>query len=177
MLCSGWLAVCWEARGNHNMRGPSPTASCEQGGRLAGYSLRTESIPITLTWKIPHPRYTAVLSGGPGGRSLTSTHEQHTYSLNPCAWCCRAAATRPPLLPPPAVCSAGVIALDLARELLELYPNTNVLVVSHENISNAFYTGKDPSMLLINVLFRANGAAVILTNKSKYAGRTDWRGQ
>lgn len=64
-----------------------------------------------------------------------------------------------------------MIALDLARELLELYPNTNVLVVSHENISNAFYTGKDPSMLLINVLFRANGAAVILTNKSKYAGR------
>jgi predicted naringenin-chalcone synthase len=66
--------------------------------------------------------------------------------------------------------SAGVIALDLARELLELYPNSNVLVVSHENISNAFYTGKDPSMLLINVLFRANGAAIIMTNKPKYAG-------
>jgi hypothetical protein len=64
-----------------------------------------------------------------------------------------------------------VIALDLAKELLELHPNSNVLVVSHENISNAFYTGKDPSMLLINVLFRANGAAVIMTNKPKYAGR------
>lgn len=51
----------------------------------------------------------------------------------------------------------GVIAVDLAREMLELYPNSYVLVVSHENISNAFYTGKDPSMLLINCLFRANG--------------------
>jgi len=71
-------------------------------------------------------------------------------------------------------CSAGVIAVDLAKELLELHPNTNVLVVSHENISNAFYTGMDPSMLLINVLFRANGAAVIMTNKPKYAGRSKY---
>lgn len=67
-----------------------------------------------------------------------------------------------------------MIAVDLAKELLELHPNTNVLVVSHENISNAFYTGMDPSMLLINVLFRANGAAVIMTNKAKYAGAIWW---
>lgn len=31
-------------------------------------------------------------------------------------------------------CSAGVIALDLAKELLELHPNKIALVVSHENM-------------------------------------------
>jgi 3-ketoacyl-CoA synthase len=38
-------------------------------------------------------------------------------------------------------CSAGVIAVDLAHEMLKLYPNSYALVVSHENITNAFYTG------------------------------------
>lgn len=72
-------------------------------------------------------------------------------------------------------CSAGVIAIDLAREMLELYPNSYVLVVSHENITNAFYAGKDPSMLLINCLFRANGCAVLLTNKPKDARRSKYK--
>jgi hypothetical protein len=40
-------------------------------------------------------------------------------------------------------CSAGVIAVDLAREMLELYPNSYALVVSHENITNAFYAGNN----------------------------------
>jgi hypothetical protein len=39
-------------------------------------------------------------------------------------------------------CSAGIIALDLARELLELHPNSYALVVSHENITNNFYVGE-----------------------------------
>jgi hypothetical protein len=38
-------------------------------------------------------------------------------------------------------CSAGVIALDMARELLSLHPNKVALVVSHENITNNFYIG------------------------------------
>uniref|UniRef100_A0A383WBH3 Very-long-chain 3-oxoacyl-CoA synthase n=1 Tax=Tetradesmus obliquus TaxID=3088 RepID=A0A383WBH3_TETOB len=71
-------------------------------------------------------------------------------------------------------CSAGVIAIDLAREMLELYPNSYALVVSHENITNAFYAGKDPSMLLINCLFRANGAAVLLTNKPRDTRRSKY---
>jgi 3-ketoacyl-CoA synthase len=39
-------------------------------------------------------------------------------------------------------CSAGIIALDLAKELLELHPNSYALVVSHENITNNFYVGE-----------------------------------
>jgi hypothetical protein len=35
-----------------------------------------------------------------------------------------------------------VIALDLARELLKLHPEKVALVVSHENITNNFYSGE-----------------------------------
>jgi hypothetical protein len=48
-------------------------------------------------------------------------------------------------------CSAGVIALDLARELLGQHPNSIALVVSHENITNNYYSGSDKSMLIPNV--------------------------
>lgn len=40
------------------------------------------------------------------------------------------------------LCSAGVIAMDLARELLQLHPEKVALVVSHENITNNFYSGE-----------------------------------
>jgi 3-ketoacyl-CoA synthase len=39
-------------------------------------------------------------------------------------------------------CSAGVIAMDLARELLGNHPNSVALVVSHENITMSYYTGQ-----------------------------------
>jgi hypothetical protein len=38
-----------------------------------------------------------------------------------------------------------VIALDLARELLKLHPEKVALVVSHENITNNFYSGRTQS--------------------------------
>lgn len=46
-----------------------------------------------------------------------------------------------------AMCLTGVIALDLARQMLELHPDSYALVVSHENITNNYYGGKDKSML------------------------------
>jgi 3-ketoacyl-CoA synthase len=33
-------------------------------------------------------------------------------------------------------CSAGIVAIDLARQMLQLYPDTYALVVSHENLTN-----------------------------------------
>eukprot|EP00879_Flechtneria_rotunda_P017969 GHRR01018833.1.p1 GENE.GHRR01018833.1~~GHRR01018833.1.p1 ORF type:complete len:680 (+),score=136.37 GHRR01018833.1:887-2926(+) len=71
-------------------------------------------------------------------------------------------------------CSAGVIALDLARQMLELYPNSYALVVSHENITNAYYGGRDRSMLISNCLFRCNGSAVLLSNKPSDAHRAKY---
>ena len=67
-------------------------------------------------------------------------------------------------------CSAGVVAVDLARQMLELFPESNVLVVSHENLTNNWYDGADRSMLVPNCIFRSNGAALLLSNKSKYSG-------
>jgi 3-ketoacyl-CoA synthase len=71
-------------------------------------------------------------------------------------------------------CSAGVIALDLAKQLLEHNPGEYCLVVSHENITNAHYKGRDRSMLVSNCIFRANGAALLLSSRPADAGRAKY---
>lgn len=63
------------------------------------------------------------------------------------------------------LCAAGVISLDLARSMLQLMPNTYVLVVSTENITQNWYFGNTKSMLIPNALFRVGGAAMLLSNK------------
>ncbi|CAI9091518.1 OLC1v1026574C1 [Oldenlandia corymbosa var. corymbosa] len=63
-------------------------------------------------------------------------------------------------------CSAGVLAIDLAKQLLQVNPNSYALIVSLECISPHFYSGNDKSMLVTNCLFRLGGAAVLLSNKS-----------
>ncbi|MQL97907.1 hypothetical protein Taro_030604 [Colocasia esculenta] len=72
-------------------------------------------------------------------------------------------------------CGAGLIAIDLARQLLQVHPNTYALVVSTENMTLNGYLGNNRPMLVTNVLFRMGGAAILLTNRpadrrrSKYA--------
>lgn len=61
-------------------------------------------------------------------------------------------------------CSAGIISLDLAKQLLEGRPYSKALVVSFEDITQQLYTGNKRSMLLQNTLFRVGGAAVVLSN-------------
>lgn len=63
-------------------------------------------------------------------------------------------------------CSAGLISIDLAKNLLQANPNTYALVVSTENITLNWYFGNDRSMLLCNCIFRMGGAAILLSNKS-----------
>lgn len=62
-------------------------------------------------------------------------------------------------------CSAGVIAIDLAKKLLQVQPNSYALVVSMENITLNWYCGNDRSKLVPNYIFRMGGAAVLLSNK------------
>ncbi|KAM5548728.1 hypothetical protein ABKV19_000240 [Rosa sericea] len=62
-------------------------------------------------------------------------------------------------------CSAGVIAVDLAKDLLQVQQNTYAVVVSHENITKNGYLGNKKSMLVQNCLFRVGGSAVLLSNK------------
>ncbi|WZZ76709.1 hypothetical protein YC2023_088079 [Brassica napus] len=64
-------------------------------------------------------------------------------------------------------CSAGVIAVDVAKSLLQVHRNTYALVVRTENITQNLYVGNNKSMLVTNCLFRVGGAAVLLSNLSK----------
>jgi len=64
-------------------------------------------------------------------------------------------------------CSAGVISIHLAQDLLQKYPNTYALVFSTENITQNWYSGKEKNMLVSNTLFRMGAAAILLSNKPK----------
>ncbi|KAJ1381885.1 Very-long-chain 3-ketoacyl-CoA synthase [Sesbania bispinosa] len=61
-------------------------------------------------------------------------------------------------------CAAGITAIDLAKDLLDAYPNTYALVVSTEAVSYAWYSGNDTDMLLPNCFFRMGAAAIMLSN-------------
>ncbi|KAI3990241.1 hypothetical protein MKX01_037580 [Papaver californicum] len=61
-------------------------------------------------------------------------------------------------------CAAGVIAVDLAKDLLNAHPGSYALVVSTEIVSSTWYNGKDMEMLLPNCFFRMGAAALLLTN-------------
>ncbi|KAL8170958.1 hypothetical protein V2J09_022762 [Rumex salicifolius] len=71
-------------------------------------------------------------------------------------------------------CSAGIIAIDLARDLLEAYPSSYALVISTEIISFSWYSGNELDMVLPNCFLRMGASASLLSNhhldrwKSKY---------
>ncbi|CAL5039225.1 unnamed protein product [Urochloa decumbens] len=62
-------------------------------------------------------------------------------------------------------CSAGLLSIDLAKDLLQIHPNSYALVISMENITLNWYFGNNRSMLVSNCLFRMGGAAILLSNK------------
>ncbi|ERN09170.1 3-ketoacyl-CoA synthase 4 [Amborella trichopoda] len=71
-------------------------------------------------------------------------------------------------------CSAGVIAIDLAKDLLQVHGSTYAVVVSTENITQNWYFGNKRSMLIPNCLFRVGGSAVLLSNKSSDKRRSKY---
>ncbi|KAK4758817.1 hypothetical protein SAY87_020118 [Trapa incisa] len=72
-------------------------------------------------------------------------------------------------------CSAGLISMDLARDLLQIYPNSNAVVVSTEIITPNYYQGSERAMLLPNCLFRMGGAAILLSNRRSNRSRAKYR--
>ncbi|CAL9747933.1 unnamed protein product [Musa acuminata subsp. burmannicoides] len=72
-------------------------------------------------------------------------------------------------------CSAGLISVDLARDLLQVHRSSNALVVSTEIITPNFYAGNQRSMLLPNCLFRMGAAAILLSNRRRDARRAKYR--
>lgn len=79
-------------------------------------------------------------------------------------------------------CSANVISVDLAKQLVQNEAGTRALVISTENLTQNLYEGDDKSMLLQNTLFRVGGCALLLSSrrvdslrakyKLLYTGRT-----
>ena len=61
-------------------------------------------------------------------------------------------------------CSAGLISVDLAKDLLQVHRKATCIVISTENITQNWYLGRERSMLITNTLFRMGGSAVLLTN-------------
>jgi predicted naringenin-chalcone synthase len=76
-------------------------------------------------------------------------------------------------------CSASLIAVDLAQQLLRSYrtqgaeSHGKALVVSTEIITPNLYHGQDRAFLIQNTLFRCGGAAMVLSN-SWMDGRRAW---
>ncbi|KAL0335211.1 UNVERIFIED_CONTAM: 3-ketoacyl-CoA synthase 7 [Sesamum radiatum] len=64
-------------------------------------------------------------------------------------------------------CSAGLVAVGLAKDLLRVHRNSLALVLSMEAVSPSGYRGQNKSMLLANALFRMGGVAVLLSNKKQ----------
>ncbi|WOL09005.1 3-ketoacyl-CoA synthase 11-like [Canna indica] len=72
-------------------------------------------------------------------------------------------------------CSAGLLSIDLAKDLLQVYPNSYALVISMENITLNWYFGNNRSMLVSNCLFRMGGAAILLSNKRSVRWRSKYQ--
>jgi 3-ketoacyl-CoA synthase len=67
-------------------------------------------------------------------------------------------------------CSAGLISVGLAKNLLQITPHAScALVVSTESMSHINYQGKKREMHLPTVLFRMGGAAALLSNSRNKA--------
>nr|XP_025674243.2 3-ketoacyl-CoA synthase 4-like [Arachis hypogaea] len=72
-------------------------------------------------------------------------------------------------------CSAGVIAIDLAKDMLQVHRNTYAVVISTENITQNWYFGNKKSILIPNCLFRVGGSAVLLSNKGSVKRRAKYK--
>ncbi|XP_077245434.1 3-ketoacyl-CoA synthase 11-like [Tasmannia lanceolata] len=72
-------------------------------------------------------------------------------------------------------CSAGLVSIDLAKQLLQVHPNSYALVMSMENITQNWYFGNNRSMLVSNCLFRMGSAAILLSNRSTDRHRSKYQ--
>lgn len=80
-----------------------------------------------------------------------------------------------PPSPPTHTRAAGVIAIDLARELLQNHSNKLALVISTENITQNIYRGRQKSMLIPNVIFRCGAAAMLVSNRPLDSWRAKYK--
>uniref|UniRef100_A0A0E0M3J1 3-ketoacyl-CoA synthase n=1 Tax=Oryza punctata TaxID=4537 RepID=A0A0E0M3J1_ORYPU len=67
-------------------------------------------------------------------------------------------------------CAAGVIGVDVARNLLRTHDMSYAVVVSAEIVTVGWYSGKDQSKLLLNCYFRTGCSAALITNSGGGGG-------
>jgi len=72
-------------------------------------------------------------------------------------------------------CSANVIAVDLAKELLQNRPGSRALVISTENLSLSLYRGNEKAWLVQNTLFRCGGSALVFSSRNTDASRAKYK--
>ncbi|KDP34003.1 hypothetical protein JCGZ_07574 [Jatropha curcas] len=72
-------------------------------------------------------------------------------------------------------CSAGIIAVDLARDMLQANPNNYAVVVSTEMVGYNWYQGRERSMMISNCFFRMGCSAVLLSNRRRDYRRAKYR--
>ncbi|KAI9106496.1 hypothetical protein K1719_022024 [Acacia pycnantha] len=72
-------------------------------------------------------------------------------------------------------CSAGIIAVDLARDMLQSNPNNYAVVVSTEMVGFNWYQGKQRSMLVPNCFFRMGCSSILLSNRRRDYRRAKYR--
>ena len=72
-------------------------------------------------------------------------------------------------------CSAGIIALDLANDMLQAHGRSYAVVVSTESMTMSWYMGNKRSMLSPNCLFRLGASAVLLSNKRSDRRRAKYK--
>ncbi|KAJ1430138.1 Very-long-chain 3-ketoacyl-CoA synthase [Sesbania bispinosa] len=71
-------------------------------------------------------------------------------------------------------CSAGIIALDLARDMLQANPNNYAVVLSTEIVGFNWYQGNERSMLIANCFFRMGCSALLLSNRRRDYSRAKY---
>ncbi|MCE2055447.1 hypothetical protein HAX54_042585 [Datura stramonium] len=65
-------------------------------------------------------------------------------------------------------CTAGLLAIRLANQLLQVHENTCALILSTENTTDCIYVGNDESKFIPNCTFRVGGAAILLSNRPSH---------
>ncbi|KAI5065699.1 hypothetical protein GOP47_0020394 [Adiantum capillus-veneris] len=73
-------------------------------------------------------------------------------------------------------CSAGLVSIGLAKDLLKVHRNSYALVISTENITRNMYFGNsEKSMMVSNGLFRCGCSAILLSSKPSSRGHAKLR--
>uniref|UniRef100_A0A803QR95 3-ketoacyl-CoA synthase n=1 Tax=Cannabis sativa TaxID=3483 RepID=A0A803QR95_CANSA len=71
-------------------------------------------------------------------------------------------------------CSAGIIAIDMAKDLMKAYPGSYALVVSTEAVSYTWYKGDHLDKLFPNCFYRMGAAAMLLSSSRQHRWRAKY---